>query len=84
MTLNVRCIYQIIKLLLTMIYLEHLFSSIWSFIGLIEEENGGYNWVQYKSLVGRDWKLIYLESIYYTTVTLTSVGYGDISPQSKL
>ena len=66
--------------MLTMVYLEHLFSSIWAFIGLVEQENDGYNWIQFKGLVGRDWTLIYLESIYYTTVTLTSVGYGDISP----
>jgi hypothetical protein len=77
-----RSFYNIIKLLLTMIYIEHIFSCIWSLIGLLELSNNQYSWIEFRDLSGSNWKEQYLEALYFTTVTMTSVGYGDIAPTS--
>lgn len=44
----------------------------------------GQSWLIEKSLLEDDWSSQYLKAFYYSTVTMFTVGYGDIVPKSQL
>lgn len=37
-----------------------------------------------KQLYHRDEKFTYIDAMYYTLITITSIGYGDITPMSQV
>ena len=56
------------------IIMIHLFSCGWLFVGQMEDQFYYNNANTYATNVD-----LYVESIYFVTTTMTSVGYGDIS-----
>jgi hypothetical protein len=64
-------------------YLEHLFACLWFFLGRYGNVHNENNWLLAKDLINEDWKLQYLYSFYYSSVTMFTIGYGDITPQSN-
>ncbi|EAR84834.2 cation channel family protein (macronuclear) [Tetrahymena thermophila SB210] len=69
---------QLFKLLSTTLIFTHIFSCIWIYTG----ENTGQqnNWISYSRLQDEEWYIIYLKAYYFVTVTMVTVGYGDIVP----
>tara|TARA_Y100000310_G_scaffold306148_1_gene347003 strand:- start:695 stop:1030 length:336 start_codon:yes stop_codon:yes gene_type:complete len=49
--------------------------SIVIFLGIILWGGFAYNQIE-------DWR--YLDSVYFTVITVTTIGYGDFSPQTDL
>jgi len=77
---------------LTMLFLvTHWMANLWALtLVLIEEGSGVPRWVDAfdeleENVVGKTkdslWKL-YLTCLYFTSYTITSVGYGDIGPKN--
>jgi len=62
------CIYFLIGIIWALLYGFVDYANHDSFIGIVEETDHGRQW----------------EFIYYSFVTLTTLGYGDISPVSPL
>lgn len=60
-----------------LIYVEHIFSCLWYYVGL---QNTKQSWMIYAEIVEDSYLEKYVTSFYFTTVTLISVGYGDIYP----
>lgn len=42
--------------------------------------NGEYNWLENKSIDESEWDKQYLFGLYFSFVTMVTVGYGDITP----
>ncbi|CAD8092518.1 unnamed protein product [Paramecium sonneborni] len=72
---------DLIKLVGLILLIQHLCSCIWLIIGMnqFSQQNTWINKVFYES-----WKVQYLEAFYFMSVTMFTVGYGDINPQNSL
>lgn len=76
-------IYEVLKLFFSIIFVDHLLACSWVYLAQIELYYGHNDtWFNEKGLVHSDWKLKYLYSLYFSTTTMITVGYGDIVPSS--
>ncbi|KAM3132072.1 hypothetical protein pb186bvf_015816 [Paramecium bursaria] len=74
---------NLVKLICSILYFLHTFSCTWIYFGNYMTNLGYRTWITSKDLQYSSFWVQYLEAFYYSTVTMISVGYGDITPQSK-
>ncbi|KAL4480342.1 hypothetical protein ABPG74_020858 [Tetrahymena malaccensis] len=78
-------IIQLIKLLFTILFINHLFACIWLYVARMERLfSSDKIWLSYGNLQNSDWARQYVAGFYFTTVTMITVGYGDILPQNQI
>ncbi|KAL4459350.1 hypothetical protein ABPG74_017963 [Tetrahymena malaccensis] len=76
-------IISLIYLLGQVVYFAHLFTCLWNYVGLIElEQNEG--WMVTYSYQNEPVGSRYIQIFYYAIVTMTTIGYGDFTAQTKL
>eukprot|EP01065_Artemidia_motanka_P048714 TRINITY_DN7914_c2_g1_i2.p1 TRINITY_DN7914_c2_g1~~TRINITY_DN7914_c2_g1_i2.p1 ORF type:complete len:1122 (+),score=260.98 TRINITY_DN7914_c2_g1_i2:81-3446(+) len=66
-----------IRMLFWTAVLVHLIACMW--VGIVHEEDWGDWWERVSPEKGTYWDM-YSTAVYLTVTTMTSVGYGDISP----
>ncbi|CAD8074510.1 unnamed protein product [Paramecium sonneborni] len=71
---------ELFKLIGLLLIIQHIFSCIWLIIGKYNLILGNSNWISYFNLDNISWTDLYIESMYYTSVTMYTVGYGDLHP----
>ena len=78
---------QLLKVIAALVYLAHLLGCAWFYLADQHDvRNGGTTWLStYDDGSGLDanvWTQ-YLYSVYWALTTLTTIGYGDITPQNN-
>jgi len=85
----------LIKFFCMLMIIAHWLASLWCLsLTLVDEEDGIRRWIDditereiesniIDKTIDTPWKL-YLVSLYFTSYTITSVGYGDIGPQNMV
>ncbi|EAR96165.2 glutamine amidotransferase class-I family protein (macronuclear) [Tetrahymena thermophila SB210] len=74
---------SLLYLILQLLYFAHLFSCLWNAIG-IEQSSYNQGWLLYYDKLNAPIYSRYLLSFYYSMVTMTTIGYGDITATSDL
>ncbi|KAL4453035.1 hypothetical protein ABPG73_015872 [Tetrahymena malaccensis] len=67
------------KLLGLIILIAHTFACGFVFITKFEKEYT-INWLVKQNLTNEPWEKIYLNALYFSFITMITVGYGDITP----
>ncbi|EAR97897.2 cation channel family protein (macronuclear) [Tetrahymena thermophila SB210] len=76
-------IINILTLLLEIFMLCHLFACAWFKLGDYQQSIGlQNNWIAANNLVNTSMISQYISSIYFSIVTVGTIGYGDIVPKS--
>ncbi|KAL4470332.1 hypothetical protein ABPG74_011943 [Tetrahymena malaccensis] len=73
---------NLILLMTKIIYLCHLFACFFYKIGRFSQSQGEQSWLD--QLGDSNSQTLYINAIYYASVTITTVGYGDITPKSYI
>ena len=79
---------EVVRLLgfvITFFIFCHIVACIWILIALLEDENGESEiWLDFYQLYYADNVDIYITAYYFVITTFSSVGYGDITPQTSI
>ena len=79
-------IINLLKLLIIVLFMGHLCACSWGCIGNYEmkELTNSDNWLKYLEIENEDWYIKYINALYFSIVTMVTVGYGDISPRNTI
>ncbi|CAD8048639.1 unnamed protein product [Paramecium primaurelia] len=73
---------ELAKLITLLLYILHISACIWIGCGRISSSvNNGNSWMIKEDILYEEWIVQYLRSFYFCTVTMFTIGYGDLTPQ---
>ncbi|EAS00821.2 cyclic nucleotide-binding domain protein (macronuclear) [Tetrahymena thermophila SB210] len=72
------------KLFFMIIALAHFWGCQFHYIGRLEYESGMNSWMIKQQLIDDYWWIKYINSFYFTTISIVTIGYGDIAPVTTI
>ncbi|CAD8057761.1 unnamed protein product [Paramecium sonneborni] len=82
---NYQTLIDVLRLMIQFIFLSHFFGCLWHYLGILQEDYGIKNtWINAQELGDVSWQIRYINSIYWSSITTLTIGYGDITPQSSV
>lgn len=76
---------DLINLIYVSMFILHIFACVWYFIAdIYRYDSDQSTWLTKMELLNVSLQIKYMYSLYWSSVTIMTVGYGDISPQNSL
>ncbi|KAL4459920.1 hypothetical protein ABPG74_003446 [Tetrahymena malaccensis] len=69
---------------LPILLIAHACACLWIICGRLSMKYLDASWIQTQNLQNQSWYQQYLEAFYFCSVTMATVGYGDIVPKSTI
>lgn len=81
-----QAVFNLLKLLTQIMAFAHFFACFWNFLASweINSLQSPNSWMQVIHIENTSWDVKYINSLYYSIVTMVTVGYGDICPQNHI
>ena len=67
-----------------MVFLLHVIGCIWAAIAVLTIDEERDNWIRDKDITNDSLVSKYISSCYWAVVTISTVGYGDITPTNDI
>ncbi|CAD8120051.1 unnamed protein product [Paramecium sonneborni] len=83
-SITMQTVLELFKSVFLLLFVSHCCACLWNLIGQMQYDEGKYSWLDSKNIIDADWVSRYIHSLYFSTITTLTVGYGDIVPQSDL
>ncbi|CAD8115472.1 unnamed protein product [Paramecium sonneborni] len=83
-SITMQTVLELFKSVFLLLFVSHCCACLWNLIGQMQYDEGKYSWLDSKNIINADWESRYIHSLYFSTITTLTVGYGDIVPQSDL
>ena len=74
---------DLVNLIYISIFILHIFACFWYYIAAFYSLEDNPTWVRKMGLSEESIEIKYMYSLYWSSVTIMTVGYGDISPQNS-
>lgn len=75
---------DLINLLFYSLLIIHIFACFWNYVGEINLDAANIvTWLEYNGIIQENFLTRYVFSLYWSAVTIMTVGYGDISAHNK-
>lgn len=71
---------RVLGVLFVLCSITHWSACIWYIVG--ESDTANVTWLQKMKLQGKGVEERYIYALYFTLTTMTTVGYGDVTPQN--
>ncbi|EAS03047.3 cation channel family protein (macronuclear) [Tetrahymena thermophila SB210] len=80
--------FDILKLLVTILIIAHICGCGFYYVSVISQKSqfdqvfkdGNFNWIDFQGLTNSSWQTKYVYSLYFSVITMATVGYGDVFP----
>ncbi|CAD8159716.1 unnamed protein product [Paramecium octaurelia] len=75
-------ILDLINVILSVYFVAHTMACFWYYMGELTSHKFGHSWLIKEHLLDETLWLRYAYSLYWATMTMATVGYGDITAQN--
>ena len=65
-----------------MIFISHSCACLWHYVGFFQKSKYDISWLEMNKIHDESNNIRYIAAIYWVFTTMTTIGYGDITPQN--